>query len=466
MGPKSIKLTSDARAFLPAALEIIETPPSPTGRLLAMLICLFVLLAGTWGVLGKIDIVAVASGKVVPNGHTQVVQAPDNGIVTSILARVGQSVHKGERLVGLEIATIEAEISRAKGDLIRAQLDQTRLEAFLSESDSDPFANLVIAPADKVTEAKNELEAQRMGLKSKLSGIDHEVEQRTSEIESAKEELQKATDILPLIEARAEIRKKSYETSYGSLLLSLDAAQQVIETKSAQRIAAQKIAQATASLGVLSEKRNEMVSDARRSAFSDLTRALAQKDAALEALNKAEHRLAYSSITSPIEGSVSQISIHSIGAVVTTGQQLMTIVPNDAKLEIEAVLPNREAGFVKIGQDVELKIDAFPFTRYGLLKGHVLNVSSDAEPQPNGPENYTAGNVRRADSTANLEASERLVYLVKISIDDAKENLDSKEIQLIPGMSVRAEIKTGKRSIASYVLSPLAQYLQESIKER
>ena len=144
----------------------------------------------------------------------------------------------------------------------------------------------------------------------------------------------------------------------------------------------------------------------------------------------------------------------------------MTIVPNDAKLEIEAVLPNREAGFVKIGQDVELKIDAFPFTRYGLLKGHVLNVSSDAEPQPNGPENYTAGNVRRADSTANLEASERLVYLVKISIDDAKENLDSKEIQLIPGMSVRAEIKTGKRSIASYVLSPLAQYLQESIKER
>ena len=466
MGSKSTKLTSDARAFLPAALEIIETPPSPTGRLFAMLICLFVILAVTWGALGKVDIVAVASGKVVPNGHSQIVQAPDNGVVTSIKARIGQSVHKGELLVNLEIAAIEAEISRAKGDMIRAQLDQTRLEAFLSNSDIDQFSNLDADPNFKVTEARNELEAQRMGLNSKLSGLDHEIAQRTSELEAAREELKRATDILPLIEERAEIRKKSYETTYGSLLLSLDAAQQVIETKSAQRIALQKIAQATSALGVLSEKRNEIISDTRRAAFSDLTRALAQKDAAIEALNKAQHRLVYASITSPIDGNISQISVHSIGAVVTTGQQLMTIVPNDAKLEIDAVLPNREAGFVRTGQEVEIKIDAFPFTRYGLLKGHVINVSSDAEPQPNGPENYTAGNSRRADSTANLEASERLVYIVKIAIDSSKESIESKEIQLIPGMSVRAEIKTGKRSIASYVLSPLAQYLQESIKER
>jgi len=456
----------EGRAFLPAALEIIDTPPSPTGRLLSMIICLFVVLVTIWASLGQVDIIAVASGKIVPSGRSQVIQASDSGIVTSAPAIVGQAVHKGDILVELDISSIEAENNRAKNDMIRAQLDQTRLEAFLADAPGDPFASLGNVPYDKIVAAKSEFETQRFELQSKLSSVQHESEQRQAEIETAQEELGRATNILPLIEQRADIRKKSYETTYGSLLLSLEADQQVIETRSAQRIALQKIAEGTAALRGLGEKRNEIISNARRTAFTDLTRALAQKDAAIETIKKAERHLAISKILAPIDGIISQVSLHSMGAVVGAGQQLMTVVPADRPLEIEAVLANREAGFVKIGQSVEIKIDAYPFTRYGLIKGHVLNVSGDAEPQPNGPEKAESGNTRSADMTSSLETSERLVYGVKIAIDEQMDKREKDPIELIPGMSARVEIKTGKRCIASYISSPLTQYLSESIKER
>jgi HlyD family secretion protein/hemolysin D len=456
----------EGRAFLPAALEIIETPPSPTGRLLSIIICIFVLLVSVWASFGQVDIIAVASGKIIPSGRSQVIQASDNGIVVSAPATVGQTVRQGDVLAELDVSSIEAEANRAENDMVRALLDQTRLEAFLADAPGDPFAALVGLPYDKIVSARLEFETQKFELQSKLLGMAHEAEQRQAEIDTAREELSRATDIRPLIEQRADIRKKSYETTYGSLLLSLEADQQVIETKSAQRIALQKIAEGTAALKGLEEKRNEIISNARRSAFTDLTRALAQKDAAIETKKKAERHLAISKMTSPIDGIISQVSIHSKGAVVVTGQQLMTVVPENRSLEIEAVLANREAGFVKIGQSVEIKIDAYPFTRYGLIKGHVVNVSGDAEPQPNGPERPESGNTRNADMTANLESSERLVYLIKVAIEDQDNKRDGNSMKLVPGMSARVEIKTGVRSIASYIISPLTQYLNESIKER
>lgn len=461
------KRDNDARAFLPAALEILDTPPSPTGRLLAALIGLFVILFFAWSSFGQVDIVSVASGKVIPIGRSQVIQSPDTGIVTSIQIKVGQRVKKGDVLIKLDIDPIIAEMNRAKGDLMRAKLDQLRLIAFINETETDPFLNLDGFSLQHIDRARQTLNADRLNMNSKLGGIQREIEQRSAELNTAKEELRGATEILPFVEEKASIRKKSYETTFGSLLLSLEAEQQVVEVKSQQRIAKQKILQAEAALATLMERLNEVRSEAIRAAFLDLSHATAQIDAASEIIYKAERRISLSTLVSPCEGTISQLSIFAAGAVVSNGQQLLTIVPIDQKLEIEAILPNSEVGFVKLGQTAEIKVDAFPFTRYGLIQGKVSNISSDSEPQPTGLETLQLGNTRKADTTANLERSERLVYTVKIEIDeDNQTNQRQSKILLLPGMSVRVEIKTGTRSISSYILSPLTQSLHESFKER
>jgi HlyD family secretion protein/hemolysin D len=157
--------------------------------------------------------------------------------------------------------------------------------------------------------------------------------------------------------------------------------------------------------------------------------------------------------------------VASIGSVVTPAQQLLSIAPDDDRIEIEAVLENRDIGFVTAGQAVELKIEAFPFTRYGLLKGAVLSVDHDAEAVPVN-QSSVQGAQRIADETDNVEASERLRYTVHIAVQTGTLDVDGRVANMLPGMSVKAEILTGKRRIIAFLLAPLREHMHDSLRER
>jgi HlyD family secretion protein/hemolysin D len=193
---------------------------------------------------------------------------------------------------------------------------------------------------------------------------------------------------------------------------------------------------------------------------------LAQKSSATENLAKAKRRFDLATIRAPLGGVITQLNIRTVGGVVSSAQQLVSITPNGSPLEVEVVLPNREAGFVREGQEVQVKVDAYPFTRYGLLKGEVISVAQDAEPQSNPNEYITMGSQRKADQSANIEGSERLLYTVRVRIDPDSLLLDGRPVSLIPGMAVRAEIKTGSRTILEFLMAPLAEYMQQSMRER
>jgi HlyD family secretion protein/hemolysin D len=454
------------REFLPAALEILETPPSPSGRFLSLTIIAFALFGIVWAARGRIDIVAVAAGKIVSRARTQIVQVPETGVVKAIFVQPGQHVKQGEPLIQLEAETIEAEIDHALADQTQARLDIARLRAFIEPF--TPFDIVYLAGIDPVLIERTRLQlaAQELERESRLSALDRERESRSAELETSTVMLQKAMDILPLIEERTEIRSKAAKIEYGSKLLSLEARQQLIDMQAEVRLQRHKIAGVNSTLASLTNQREQAQSEFLKTAYNDYTRALSQKGAATEALIKASRRLELSTVRSPLDGVVNQLNVRTLGGVVTPAQQLVLISPENSPLEVEVVVPNRDVAFINQDQEVEVKVDAYPFTRYGLLKGRVIGIAQDAEPLANPNEGSATGSQRRADQSSYIEGSERLLYTVRVSINPETLQLDGKPAPLISGMSVRAEIKTGSRSILEFFVSPLTEYMHQSLRER
>ena len=454
------------REFLPAALEIMLTPPSPLGRAMAWTICAFGFLGLAWASLGRIDIVAVSAGKIVTQARTQVIQAPDAGIVNSILVEPGQRVQQGEPIIQLDTSTMQAEIDHAREGLVQARLDETRLRAFIDPDQSEDLAGIPDIGPTEIERSRLQLVAQRLERQARISAISREMETRRSELEMSQLLFNKARDLLPLIEERASIRSNAAKIEFGSKVLNLEAQQQVIEMIAEMAIQRRKIASGESNVAALAHQKQQIEAEFLKTAYNELARALAQKSAAIESLRKAERRLELSTIKSPMNGVVTQLSIRTLGGVVSPSQQLVSITPDGSPLEVEVVLPNREAGFVTKDMDVEVKVDAFPFTRYGLLKGRVISVAQDAQPQTNPNESVAFGSLRKADQSTNIEGSERLLYTVRVSIEQSTLKLDGKPAPLMPGMSVRAEIKTGSRSVLEFLIAPLAEYMNQSMKER
>lgn len=454
------------REFLPAALEILDTPPSPAGRMLVALICLIALIGIAWAWIGKVNIVAVASGKIVAQMRTKVLQPFETSTVRAILVTPGQKVQAGEPLIELDPTAAIAEREHARNDLIAAQLDQARLEAFLDGATKAPFAAITNAGPLEIKRAEAQLTSQNAERVAKLAAITQERAQRVAERLSLQQTLAKIEKTLPYVAERADIRQKATLGGYVSVITNLESQQLLAETKSEVEINRAKIASLDAVIQGLDQKALGAEAEIWTTALADLSRARERARTASEALAKAEHRIELQTLRAPIDGSVQQLHVTTVGSVVTPAQQLLSVVPTDDLVEVEAVLENRDIGFVSIGQPVELKIDAYPFTRYGLLKGTVLAIDRDAEVTPVNQAQEAQGSQRSADEIQNVEGSERLRYTVHIAIADTPFNVDGRPAALLPGMSVKAEILTGKRRIIDFLLAPLSEHIHDSMHER
>jgi hemolysin D len=456
-------LRREEREFLPAALEILETPPSPAGRTLVLTLCLIAVVGVVWACFGRLDIVAVAPGKIVAHMRTKLVQPFETSTIRAILVGPGQKVRAGEALIELDPTAAIAERDKARKDLDAARLDQARLEAFLDGA-AAPATDLESIDPVEVRRAQAHLTAQRAERDAKLATIVHEREQRVAERQAMRQTLVKLEQVLPLVAQRADIRRLSAATQFGSRLLSLETQQQLVETQSELDIERSKMASLDAAIEGLDQKLAGADAEIMTAALTDLGHAREQARRAAEELAKANHRVALQTLRSPIDGSVQQLQVTTVGSVVTPAQQLLSVVPDQDLLEVDAVLENREVGFVAAGQPVEIKVDTYPFTRYGLAKGTVLSVDRDAEATP--VNQAVQGSLRAADEIDNIEASERLRYTVHVALEPGSLKVDGRPAALLPGMSVKAEILTGKRRIIEYLLAPLTLYAHDSMKER
>ena len=341
----------DELAFLPAALEIVETPPSPIGRAIGLTIIALFCLALTWACFGQIDIVASAPGKIIPSGRTKVIQPFETGVVRAIHVRDGQSVKAGDVLIELDPTMNQAELGHLRSDLIAAQLDVARLRAALA-GHADPLEDF--NPPEAASPAL--IDMQRQFLRSqvaeqnaKLAEIDRQLSQKEAERATVAATIGKFEATIPLLEQRVEIRKYLFEKDLGSKLTYLTELRISIGQRHDLLVHKSRYQEAEAAVAALTETRAKTAAEYRRGVFDELAKAEQKAASLAHDVVKAEQRTKLQLLTAPVDGVVQQLAVHTVGGVVTPAQALLVIVPIDSHLEIEAMVSNRDIGFVHVG---------------------------------------------------------------------------------------------------------------------
>ena len=454
-------------AFLPAALEIVETPPSPVGRAIGATVILVFCVALAWAAFGRIDIVASAQGRIVPSDRVKVIQAMEIGVVRRLLVEDGQKVKAGDVLLEIDPTINEAEARQARRDLRTTRLDIARLRAAATDT-GDPleaFTPPADADAQQVSDQRRFLESQVAEHRAKVGALDRQRQQKEAEVEATGATVAKLEAMIPVLQQRYEIRRNLANQELGSKLQYLEMLQSLTEMQQERKVQQNNKRVAEAAAAAIGEQRAQAVAEYRRGLFDELGKMIQKENGLAETLVKAEQKAKLQALKAPVDGTVQQLAMHTVGGVVTPSQELMVVVPANSRLEIEADIPNRDIGFIQAGQEAEIKIDTFNFTKYGLIHGHVLSFSQDSikRQKPTDP-------AKERSASSSTDTSEPLgqemVYQARISLEQTDMLIDGKRVQLSPGMAVTAEVKTGSRSVLSYLLSPILRFHQESMRER
>ncbi|MBV8190497.1 MAG: HlyD family type I secretion periplasmic adaptor subunit [Alphaproteobacteria bacterium] len=464
---KSAGRRRDEIAFLPAALEVVESPPSPAARAVGATVIVFFCLALAWASWGHVDIIASAQGKIIPSGNVKQIQPFENGVIRAIRVRDGQRVNAGDVLIELDPTMTAAELNHLRSDLLAAQLDVARLRAALVE-DGDPLKEFKPpegATPEQIETQKKFLASQEGENRAKIASLKSQQEQKAAERATTEAAIAKLEATIPVAQERFDVRKTLYGKELGAKLAYLDALQGLLEQQKDLALQKSRYQEATAALAAITESVEQTKAEYRRTRFTEFTEAQRKVAGFEQDLIKAEQRTKLQLLAAPIAGTVQQLAVHTIGGVVTAGQVLLVLVPHDSKLEIEATIANRDIGFVHGGEEVELKIDTFNFTRYGTLKGTVLSVSQDAVPREKHSEK-PGDKTKGTENSSSEPQDQELGYIARISLDRTQMQIGDKMVDLAPGMAVTAEIKTGSRSILSYLISPLLKYRQDALHER
>jgi hemolysin D len=463
----SVRRREHELAFLPAALEIVETPPSPIGRAIgATLIGLFA-LALAWACFGTIDIVATAPGKIIPSGRSKVVQPFEIGVVRAIHVHDGQSVKQGDALIELDPTINGAEREHLQSDLIAAELDVARLRAALTDS-PDPLVEFRPPPeADPalIRMQRQFLLTQTAELRAKLAALDGQKAQKEAERNTAGAAIGKIEALIPLLQQQVDMRRTLFEHETGSKLAYVQTVQQLVEQQQELNIQKSHYREADAAVAAITETRAQTAAEFRHGLFDDLGKAEPKAAGLAQDLIKAEQRTRLQLLTAPVDGVVQQLAVHTVGGVVTPAEPLLVVVPVGSHLEIEAMVSNRDIGFIDVGQEAEIKVATFNFTRYGLLHGRLLTVSQDAIGRDDTQE-QRRDKAQQGEDAQRTPRDEEPVYAARVSLDRTQMRVEDKLVNLSPGMAVTVEIKTGSRTIISYLLSPLRKYRQDSLRER
>jgi hemolysin D len=454
--------------FLPAALEIVETPPAPASRYIAATIIAFFVIALLWACIGTVDIIATAPGKIVPTGRTKVIQPLESGVVRLIHVQDGQKVKAGDVLIEIDTTISAAERDRLKNDHMQAMLDSARLKAALN-LDGDPLKSFTApegATDMQIALQKKLLTNQVDEIRAKLSDLDHQIAQNTGSRDAVASTITKLNQSIPYLEKRAQARKYLLDKGYGSKLDYYTVKQDLIEHQQELKVQQGHLDEAEADIAAHREQRREAEDEYRRTNLKDLAEAEQKATSLQEQLLQAAQKYRLQTLTAPVDGTVQQLAVHTEGGVVTPAQALMSIVPADSHLEIEAMISNKDIGFVHEGEEAEIKIDTFDFTRYGLIHGKVQSVSQDAIVRQK-PEGGAEDRHRTGDETQDSEPEgQELIYSTRVSLEKTQMQVDDRLVNLSPGMAVTVEIKTGSRHVIEYLLSPLLRHKHQAMREQ
>jgi hemolysin D len=433
--------------FLPAALELQETPLSPVPRLAMWLLMAFAFIALLWAAIGHIDVVAIAHGRIVPNDRTKVIQPFETATVQAIRVADGQEVKAGEVLIELDATDSNADSARIANDHIAARLQAVRATALLvaiASGKSPVLSNLPGIEKSRMAQEQRVLDGQYGEYQAKLARIDADIAKREAELRSTQEIVRRLELTVPIARQRAQDFKNLVEKNFMSKHAYLEKEQMRIEQEAELATQRSRIQELTAALQEGRSQRTALIAESKRTALDSQNEAEQKAVTYSQELIKAESRGKLMTLTAPVDGTVQQLAVHTVGGVVTPAQQLMMIVPKDNPIEVEAYVENKDIGFVNPGQEAVVKVETFPFTKYGTIDAKVVSVSNDA-----------VNDEKRG-----------LIFPGRVNLSRTTIPVENKIVNLSPGMAVTVEVKTAQRRVIEYFLSPLLQYKDESLRER
>ncbi len=466
------KLAKEKLAFLPAALEIQAAPPAKWSRSLLWIIIALMVTLIVWASWAEIDIIATAQGKIVPSGKVKIIQPLETGVVKTIFVKEGQHIKAGDKLIALDNTSSQADADRLSSELQGYIDDLARQNAFLAKLDavvssaivdkdvntigssaalSKSILSTAIAPSiatSKIpllpTNQRLLLESVWQEYQSKLNSFTSEITKLMAEKKSISIDVGRIEKTLPLVIERERSYFTLLETSAVSRNQYLELKQQRIDQEETLLLQRAKIEQINASIVSAEQNLYAYLSETRRNTLQEINQLTRQSESAKQELTKANRLTQLRVLISPVDGVVEELVIATIGGIVTPAQELLKIVPNEQQLEVEAGLLNKDIGFVHVGQIAEIKIDSFPFTKYGVIDGEVTDISADAV------EHEQLG----------------LLFPLKASLATDEINVNGKGVKLKPGMSVTVEVKTGTRRLMEFLLAPLMRGVSEGARER
>jgi hemolysin D len=439
----------DDRQFLPAAVALVETPPARLSRPILLGICALVLVAFTWATVGHIDIVVTATGKVLPSGNVKVLQPLYNSVVTRILVSDGDEVKAGQVLVELDATSSGAELGKARIEHANALLERERAEKLLAAEASGAARPVPLAAGPAVPEAllleQNRLmQEEYIEFRSRVEAIRAEIRRLQAGQATTEAMLDRLLATQPFQQSKTEDLRKLLGQAYVSRQQMRDEEQKLVDLEQEIQVQRRKLEEVTAVINKQVQQEAVLRGEFRRQFHEKLTDAQRRIDELDEEVRKLAGDHSLTGLRAPVDGVVQQLAVHTVGGVVTAAQPVLVVVPRDGMLEVDAIIENKDIGFVNPGMPSDVKVDAFPFTRYGTIPARVTRMSLDA-----------------------VQDEQRgLVYQARLTLERSTMQVDGKVVPLSPGMTVRAEIRTGERRLIEYFLSPLVQYGSEALRER
>lgn len=434
--------------FLPAAEEIIETPAAPFGAVVIWLTTILLALALVWAYLGQIDIVAVGNGRVSTEGSVKVVQSVSYGVVKRITAQEGQRVHKGDVLVELDKTTAEKELATTAQSLNIARAERDILRRLAMGNGADDIINSA-GVSDEAKAVLREFTASQLALagakeqalKGSIASHQRQLQFNQQTKAQLEGEVQKLKDRQTKVKQKLESANAIERIHLQNELDTLE--QRITTANSAATSQGQQVLQSQLTLAQAQSQSQVSLAETN-SSISGQVIAQEQRIAELENnLAKAKRALEQTTITAPVDGTILALNTRTIGGVVNVAERIAQIVPDNDLLYVDVTLDNQDVGFVRVGQRVVIKVATYPFQRYGYLEGTVENISPDAV----------------------QDEKKGLVYKAKVKLSGANSSKKNR-LKLLPGMSVSAEITTGKRRIIEFFLDPLMTHVDDSLKVR
>ena len=428
---------NDLHEFKPLLIEIEDKPLNPLGRIILYLVLAIMVFATAWLILAKVDVVVSAQGKVIPSGEIKILKPLESGVVSKIFVKESDRVKKGDILIQIDPTVTDASLSSKQDDLAVIDSDIVLLEALINESNlsKDEINKLNSSQLNLYNSQRQILASTYEGNKAKLNSAKLDIKANESEVnrlslllnkeEEAKARLQKVLDL---------IAKKEYE----------EVSKNIINLKEQRDIALYRLKESNKKLEEIIEENQKAIKTIKSSWIETSLNKEKEKRELSAQINAIHFSNKTQQIKSPVDGFVGKLLIHTEGGVVSPNDNLISIVPSDAPLIIKANVLNKDIGFLKLGQEVAVKIDTFSFQKYGLLHGNIIEISKDAI------EDEKLG----------------LIYEIKIKPKSLDIKVDGETKQLEIGMSVIAEVKTGKRRVIELFIYPIIKYMDEGLSVR